>query len=489
MDLVEMSASTSEYVAAHAMAEPSRPAVIFGEQVVTYGVLYQHIKNFTLGLHELGVKPGEKCIIKISHPYVHWLIILALENLAAISCSAKFEEEQTLWDLYDCMDKVISQDELPIDIKSNHVHLAGNWVQKHLDKVSDAASYQKIVRHFGPMAGQRVKRSSGTTGGVKAMLSLHQGEESLIKAYSEVMGFTKDTRYLVANIFVITSVQLCATLCLRLGALVIFEMGAHRLKLVEKHRVTHMRLFQSQLLDTLKMVEGVGHVKPLNLTVILGASPISQILWDRILNVLGTNIVYTYNANECGSICNMKPGGLGVVRAGVQVSIVDNDDRTLPEGETGRIRVKTPTMVMGYLNNEQASQRNYKDGWFYTGDAGCFVGERQLKLMGRVDDVINLAGFKHSCVEFETIAESIDGIEEACVTTAPDQQGIDRLVIIGVLSPAVEKQKILERIRTLFPPIILEGGRVLFTDKLIRNESGKLNRKAMQLSIGQAPAA
>jgi acyl-CoA synthetase (AMP-forming)/AMP-acid ligase II len=185
----------------------------------------------------------------------------------------------------------------------------------------------------------------------------------------------------------------------------------------------------------------------------------------------------------------MKPGGLGVVRAGVQVSIVDNDDRTLPDGETGRIRVKTPTMVMGYLNNEQAGQRNYKDGWFYTGDAGCFVGERQLKLMGRVDDVINLGGFKHSCVEFETIAESIAGIEEACVATAPDQQGIDRLVIIGVLSQAVEKQKILERIRTLFPPIILEGGRVLFTDKLIRNESGKLNRKAMQLSIGQAPAA
>lgn len=362
MDLVEMSASTSEYVAAHAMADPARPAVIFGEQTVTYGLLYQHIKNFTLGLHELGVKPGEKCIVKINHPYIHWLIILALENLAAISCSANFEEEATLWDLYECMDKVISLDELAIDIKSNHVHLEGNWVQKHLDMVSGSTAYKKIQKHFGPMAGQRVKRSSGTTGGMKAMLSLHRSEESLIKAYSEVMGFTRDTRYLVANVFVISSIHLCATLCLRLGALVIFEMGANRLKLVDRHQVTHIRFFQSQLLDTLKMVEELGYVKPTNLTVILGAAPISQIVWDRILSGLGTGIVYTYNANECGSICKMKPGGLGVVRAGVQVSIVDDDDRELPSGKTGRIRVKTPTMVTGYLNNDQASQINYKNG-------------------------------------------------------------------------------------------------------------------------------
>jgi len=183
----------------------------------------------------------------------------------------------------------------------------------------------------------------------------------------------------------------------------------------------------------------------------------------------------------------MKPGGLGVVRAGVQVSIVDDDDRVLNEGETGRIRVKTPTMVMGYLNNEQASQRNYKEGWFYTGDTGCFVGERQLKLLGRVDDVINLAGFKHSCVEFEAIVELIDGIEEAFVSAVPDQQGIDRLVIIGVLSPAADKQKVLAQIRTAYPPFILEKGRILFIDKLIRNDSGKLNRKAMLLLTKQAP--
>lgn len=100
-----------------------------------------------------------------------------------------------------------------------------------------------------------------------------------------------------------------------------------------------------------------------------------------------------------------------------------------------------------------------------------------------------MAGFKHSCVELEAVVESIDGIEEVCVTTDADKQGVDRMVIIAVNSPDVESQKIVERIKMAFPPNLLEGGRIIFSKKLIRNENGKLNRKAMQSSIEQAPAA
>lgn len=483
MNVVECSASTSEYVAMHAAMEPQRPAIMIGKYVVSYGQVFQQIKNFTVALHELGIKEGDKCIVNVSHPYVHWLILLALENLAAMSCSVRSGEGSTLLNLMQCMDKYLSEDAGPKDPPVELVPVSLDWVQAQLNMQVDDARYLEVLRFLAPHAGQRIKRSSGTTGGMKTMVSSNRGEESYIKGYAEAMGFTRDTRYLVANNFVIGSVHLCATLCLRLGALIIFDQGENRLELMERHRVTHMRLFPQQLLDALKEIETRALPKPKGLTLILGAAPVSRILWDRVMALLATNIVYTYNSNECGSICVMGPEGEGAVRAGVQVSIVGPDDQKVAPGQTGHIRVKVPTMVQSYIDNPVATQKNFKDGWFYTGDAGYFTGTRRIKLIGRIDDVLIFAGFKNGADEYEVQACRVEGIQEACAMAAPDALGVDRLVICAVAAPAADQRAMVQALKNAYPPYITEGARVYFVDRLPKTETGKLQRAAMKARL------
>ncbi len=485
MDFVECSANTSEYVAVHAAMEPARPAVVVGGQVVSYGLVFEQIKNFTLAMHALGIKAGDRCIVNVAHPYVHWLILLALENLAAVSCSARPDEEASLRALMASMDKLICQETRVPDGPVELVHVPLEWIQTQLNARTDDVRYREVLRFLGPQAGQRIKRSSGTTGGMKTMLSSNQGEEAFIKAYADVMGFTRDTRYLVANGFVITSVHLCATLCLRLGAMVIFDQGENRLQLIVRHRVTHVRFFPQQLLDLLKVMEAGSLPKPKDLTVILGAAPVSRILWDRVLALIASNIVYTYNTNECGSICVMGPDGVGVVRAGVQVSIVGPDDQVLAPGQTGRIRVKVPHAVRAYLDSPLATQNNFKEGWFYTGDAGHFIGSRHLKLVGRIDDVLVFAGFKRGADEYEAEVCTVDGVQEACALSAPDALGIDRLVVCAVAAPAAKRPVLVQALRKLFPPYISEGARVFFVDSLPRTDNGKLQRAAMKSRLPQ----
>ncbi len=483
MNLVECSANTSEYVAVHAAMEPQRPAILIGQQVVSYGQVYQHIKNFTVALHQLGIKEGDKCIVNVSHPYVHWLLLLALENLAALSCSVRPGEGSTLLALMKSMDKHISEDAGPKNAPVELVPVSLEWVQAQLNARIDDVHYREVLRFLAPHAGQRIKRSSGTTGGMKTMVSSNRGEETYLKGYSEIMGFTRDTRYLVANGFVIGSVHLCATLCLRLGALIIFDRGENRLELIERHKVTHVRFFPQQLLDTLKEMETRALPKPKDLTLILGAAPVSRILWDRVLAVLATHMVYTYNANECASICVMGPEGEGAVRAGVQVSIVGPDDRVLEPGQTGRIRVKAPNMVQSYLDNPEATKNNFKDGWFYTGDAGHFIGTRRIKLVGRIDDVLNFAGFKNGADEYEVQACRVEGIQEACAMAAPDALGVDRLVICAVATPAADRRAMVQALKNAYPPYITEGARVYFVDRLPKTENGKLQRAVMKARV------
>ena len=485
MNVVECSASTSEYVAVHAAMEPQRPAILVANQVVTYGLVYQHIKNFTVALHQLGIKEGDKCIVNVSHPYVHWLLLLALENLAALSCSVRPKEGSTLIALMQCMDKHISEDDGPKDAPVELLPVSLEWVQAQLNARIDDTRYREVLRFLAPHAGQRIKRSSGTTGGLKTMVSSNRGEEAYIKGYADAMGFTRETRYLVVNDFVIGSVHLCATLCLRLGAMIIFDMGSNPLELIARNRVTHLRLFPQQLIDTLKELESRALPKPKDLTLILGAAPVSSIVWDRVMALLATNIVYTYNANECGSICVMGREGVGAVRAGVQVSIVGPDDRELAQGQVGRVRVKSPAMVQSYLDNPEASRNNFKDGWFYTGDAGQFIGTRLLKLAGRIDDVLIFAGFKNGAAEYEEQACRVDGIQEACAMAAPDALGVDRLVICAVAEPAADKQGIVQALQSIFPTFITEGAKVYFVDALPRTDNGKIRHSAMKARLSE----
>jgi len=489
MTCVERSANTSEYVAVHAAMEPARPAVVVGEETLGYGLVYEHIKNFTVGLHALGIAEGDRCIVKIAHPYVHWLILLALENLAAVSCSMQPQEGNSDPRLLGCANKLISQHTEETGGLVQSVCLPLEWVQTQLNTSTDDACYREVLRFLAPHAGQRIKRTSGTTGGMKIMLSSNQGEEAIIKSFAEVMGFTRDTRYLLVNSFVISSVYLAATLCLRLGALVIFERGESRLELIARHRVTHVRFFQQQLLDILKDIEQNTLPKPAKLTVILGAAPVSRALWDRVQGMLATTIVYAYNANECGSICIMGPDGVGAVRAGVQVSIVGPDDQVLAPGQTGRVRVKVPHMVTSYIDNPLADRQNFKHGWFYTGDAGQMIGPRLLKLLGRVDDVLIFAGFKRTADDYEVNVCVVEAVREACALAAQDALGVDRLVLCLVATPGSDQSALVQTIARLFPAFITEGGRVFFVDSLPRTANGKLQRAAMKARLPQLTGA
>ena len=91
-----------------------------------------------------------------------------------------------------------------------------------------------------------------------------------------------------------------------------------------------------------------------------------------------------------------KPASVGVPLEMTEVEIVEVDggDRPLPAGNVGEIRTRGPQIMAGYRNLPGETAETLRDGWLYTGDIGEFDEDGYLWILGRVDDVLNVAGHR-----------------------------------------------------------------------------------------------
>ena len=103
----------------------------------------------------------------------------------------------------------------------------------------------------------------------------------------------------------------------------------------------------------------------------------------------------------------------------------------LPEGRTGRLWVRGPSLMEGYLGRPEATARTLRDGWLDTGDLG-FVHGGELFLTGRAKDVVILRGRNHAPEEIEHAVWEVPGVRRGCAVAAswlPDGAESERLVL------------------------------------------------------------
>ena len=83
---------------------------------------------------------------------------------------------------------------------------------------------------------------------------------------------------------------------------------------------------------------------------------------------------------------------VGIARTGVEVRVVDDEDRELPPGEVGEVIARSDLCMSGYYNNPEASAVTLRGGWLHTGDLGGMDAEGFLTLKDRSKDLIISGG-------------------------------------------------------------------------------------------------
>ena len=120
-----------------------------------------------------------------------------------------------------------------------------------------------------------------------------------------------------------------------------------------------------------------------------------------------------------------KRGSAGFPVPGYEFAILDESGKPLPQGDSGSVVIREPLPPGAFRslwNNPAGYAKNFAafPGWYETGDAGHFDSEGFLHIMGRTDDIINVAGHRLSTGQMEQIVAATDGIAECAVIGAED---------------------------------------------------------------------
>ena len=173
-----------------------------------------------------------------------------------------------------------------------------------------------------------------------------------------------------------------------------------------------------------------------------------------------------------------KLGSAGLLLDNLAVRIVGDEGRELPEGQTGEIQVRGPSVCSGYFDDPEATKSKFADGWLKTGDLAYRDGDGYLWINGRKGEFIKTRGFRVSFSEVEAKVAAIPGVYECAATAVPHPEAGEALALFIVAANGAGG--VVERVRhALLPQWTCASVKVVA--ELPRTENGKISRLQLQM--------
>ena len=282
---------------------------------------------------------------------------------------------------------------------------------------------------------------------------------------------------------------------------------------IEKYGVTIFYTAPTAIRTFMKMGEHLPNARDLSSLRLLGTvgEPINPEAWMWYQRVIGNSncpIVDTWWQTETGGIMitalpgasPTKPGSATLPFPGIVADIVDQEGEPVTNESGGYLVVKHPWpgMMRTLYNDPDRFRRTYweylhpKDGEFvyFAGDGAHKDKDGYFWVMGRVDDVINVAGHRLGTMEIESALVSHPAVVEAAVVGKPDEIKGEEIVAFVTLQntqqPSDELAKELKQHVVKEIGAIARPGEIRFTDALPKTRSGKIMRRLLRsLAAGE----
>jgi long-chain acyl-CoA synthetase len=176
-----------------------------------------------------------------------------------------------------------------------------------------------------------------------------------------------------------------------------------------------------------------------------------------------------------------RPGSVGTPIENVEVRVVDEQDREVPDGTLGEIVIRGPNVMRGYLGKTEDTAAALRGGWLHSGDIGHRDGDGYFHVVDRVNDMINVAGFKVFPREVEEVLFEHPSVAEAAVLGRPDPVKGEVVRACVVLRPgqSATAEELIARCRGRVAPyklpVVLE-----FLAALPKSPTGKILKKNLR---------
>lgn len=230
----------------------------------------------------------------------------------------------------------------------------------------------------------------------------------------------------------------------------------------------------------------------------VGSAPVGEALRSEFKHKINPNLCVSYGANEALHVTIASPDTQAKVADSVgqpfidmMVEVVDIKGNAVPNGKAGNIRISGKGIIRNYLNNQIATVKSFKDGWFYPGDIGKFVNDT-LVFLGRNDDMMIFDGMNIYPVEIENALALHPAVEEVAALSLRHRAFQDVPVAAVVLKEPVRIKELHEHCKEILgikSPRIIKVMPQFPTNamgKVMKKEIRKLFHKSITHSERQA---
>lgn len=430
---------------------PHSKAIVFKNTKITYRELNTMVNRMRNGLASSGISYRDRIAILLPNCPEYIASYYAITTMGAIAVPLNnfLSPEEIAYILNDCeINSIVTSKHYLDNLKtfipslrnlkniiSIDFHEKLDFIDKSFFIFNELLKIQTagmIMRIVVPEDIACIIYTSGTTGHPKGAMLTHGNLISNINSISRALEVKHRDRFLLfLPLFHSFTATVCMILPIHFGATIIMLEGINK-KEIKKSIIWHRPTF---FVGIPSVYNVMARTKPSFIARLLnpiriyvsGAAPLPVEVLKKFDENYRVPLLEGYGLSEASPVVSVnplkgvrKPGSVGLPLPGVEVKIVDEDERELPSGEIGEIIVKGKNVMKGYYNNPDETARAIRGGWLFTGDIGKIDEDGYLYIIDRKKDLVIVRGCNVYPREVEEILYRHPRILEAAVIGVPD---------------------------------------------------------------------
>jgi acyl-CoA synthetase (AMP-forming)/AMP-acid ligase II len=517
--------NTTEFLSIASAICPDKEAIVFEDKRFTFSQLNDRANRLAHALLDLGVSKGDRVAMLQVNASQCVEVYFAVAKMGAIYVPLNFRAKgnELAYMLNSSEANVLFVGQRYLDLVNSikpELETVKNIISLddkqegmlYYDDIIESASSDEVFTEIGDDDTTILMYTAGTTGFPKGVMLPHNSFSIyVLENVSPADPETMEKNILTVPLYHVAGIQAMMA-AIYGGRTLIMERQFEPkewMGLVQTEKVNRAMMVPTMLKQLIDNPDFSKYDLSSVKVITYGAAPMPLEVIKKAIEVFpGVGFINAFGQTETAStITSLSPedhiitegdpekerklkrlSSIGKAMPDVEMKVVDEDAKEVPQGEVGEIVARGPRVMSGYWKDDEKTSKTIdKDGWVHTGDMGYVDEDGYFFLAGRATDMIIRAGENISPEEVEGVLFSYPKIDDVAVFGVPDEEWGEVPMAAVVLKKGEESapEEIMEYCRANLASFKRPRA-VVFVDELPRNPMGKVLKRVLREQYGES---